>query len=96
VSRANLIQAVASAPKGLEIPLSDSAIRDKLLAHLKKQPWAHTDLLNVTVNYGVVHLWGITNSNTEKEAIRVAAETMPGVRSVINQLMLRPRSFYGD
>ena len=59
VSRANLVQAVASAPKGLEIPLADSAIRDKLLAHLKAQPWAHTGLLNVTVSDGVVHLWGI-------------------------------------
>ena len=35
VSRANLIQAVASTRKGLEIPLSDTTIRDKLLAHLK-------------------------------------------------------------
>jgi CBS domain-containing protein len=41
VSRANLIQAVASARKGLEIPLSDTTIRDKLLARLKEQPWAH-------------------------------------------------------
>ena len=60
VSRANLVQAVASAPKGLQILLSDSTIRDELLAHLKAQPWAQTDLLNVTVNNGVVCLWGIT------------------------------------
>ena len=39
VSRANLVQAVASAPKGLDISLSNSSIRDKLLAHLKAQPW---------------------------------------------------------
>src|SRR5208337_3918369 len=37
VSRANLVQAVASAPKWLDIPLSDSTIRDKMLAHLKAQ-----------------------------------------------------------
>jgi CBS-domain-containing membrane protein len=72
VSRAKLIQAVASAPKGLDIPLSDSTIRDKLLAHLKAQPWVHTDLLNVTVNDGAVSLWGITTSETERKAIRVA------------------------
>ena len=42
ITRANLIQAVASARKGLDIPLSDTTIRDKLLAHLRAQSWAHT------------------------------------------------------
>lgn len=90
VSRANLVQAVASMPKGLEIPLSDSVIRDKLLAHLKAQPWAHTGLLNVTVNDGVVNLWGIKSSETERRAIRVAAEATPGVRAVNDHLILWP------
>jgi CBS domain-containing protein len=86
VSRANLIQAVASTGKALEIPLSDSTIRDKLLAHLKTQDWAHTDLLNVTVNGGVVDLWGIVGSASERTAIRVAAEATPGVRAVKDNL----------
>jgi CBS domain-containing protein len=93
VSRANLIQAVASAPNGLEISLSDSTIRDKLLAHLKAQPWVHTDLLNVTVNDGVVTLWGITSSEAERKALRVAAESTPGVRTVNDDLTPRPRGY---
>jgi osmotically-inducible protein OsmY len=93
VSRANLVQAVASAPKGLEISLSDSSIRDKLLAHLKIQPWAHTLLLNVTVNDGVVNLWGIISSEMERKAIHVAAEAIPGVRTVNNHLTLPPRGY---
>jgi len=91
VSRANLIQAVASTRKGLEIPLSDTTIRDKLLAHLKGQTWAHTLLLNVTVNGGVVDLWGITRSDAERKAIRVAAESTPGVFAVNDNLITRPR-----
>ena len=91
VSRANLIQAVASTRKGLEIPLSDTTIRDKLLAHLKGQTWAHTLLLNVTVNGGVVDLWGITRSDAERKAIRVAAESTPGVSVVNDNLITRPR-----
>lgn len=90
VTRANLIQAVANARKGLDISLSDRTIRDKLLAHLKAQSWAHTSLLNVTVTDGVVDLWGMTNSETEKKAIRVAAETTPGVRAVNDNLVMRP------
>lgn len=81
VSRANLIQAVASAGKVLEISLSDSTIREKLLSHLKAQNWSGT-LLNVTVNGGIVELWGITRSDIERKAIRVAAEAIPGVSAV--------------
>jgi CBS domain-containing protein len=95
VSRANLVQAMASAPKGLDVPRSDAGIRDKLLANLKSQPWAHTALLNVTVSDGVVNIWGVTNSETESKAIRIAAETTPGVRSVNDHLTLRPRQYYG-
>jgi len=90
VTRANLVQAVASARKILDISLSDTAIRAKLLAHLKSQPWAHTSLMNVTVTDGVVDLWGVTYSETEKKAIRVAAESIPGVRAVNDNLVMRP------
>jgi CBS domain-containing protein len=89
VSRANLIQAVATARSLLEIPLSDTTIRDKILSCLKEQPWAHTSLLNVTVNGGIVDLWGIAESATERRAIKVAAESTPGVRAVNDNLVTR-------
>jgi len=87
VSRANLIQAVASARKGLEIPVSDSAIRENLLARLRQQPWAQTGLVNVTVTDGVVDLWGSTESDAERKAFRVAAEAIQGVRAVNDNLV---------
>jgi osmotically-inducible protein OsmY len=59
------------------------------MAHLKAQPWAHTSLLNVTVNDGIVDLWGITRSEAEKQALRVAAETMPGVRAVNDNVIMQ-------
>jgi CBS-domain-containing membrane protein len=90
VSRANLVQALASAGKGLEIPLSDATIRSKLLLHLQTQPWASTGLLNVTVNGGVVDLWGIVRSDSERQAIRVAAEVTPGVQAVNDNMRLWP------
>src|SRR5262245_17532712 len=90
VTRANLIQTVATARDDLEIPLSDITIRNQLLSHLAAQPWAHTSLLNVTVNGGVVDLWGLANSEAERKAIRVAAETASGVRAVNDHLNVRP------
>jgi CBS domain-containing protein len=89
VSRANLIQAVATARKLLDIPPSDTTIREKILSHLRKQPWAHTAMLNVTVNAGVVDLWGIAESAAERKAIKVAAESTLGVCAVNDNLIIR-------
>jgi CBS domain-containing protein len=91
VSRANLIQVVASARPKLEMTLPDTAIRQKLLGELKKQSWAHnTHNLSVTVTDGVVDLWGDAQSNEERQAIRVAAENIPGVVAVNDHLAERP------
>ena len=89
VSRANLIQALAADRRELEIPRSDAKLRDDILAHLNEQPWAHTSLLNVTVNDGIVDIWGITQSKAEKEALRVAAESTPGVRAVNDNVVMQ-------
>jgi CBS domain-containing protein len=90
VSRANLIQAVASDRKKPEISPSDAAIREKLLAHLQAQRWADTGLVNATVTDGVVDLWGVSNSDVEQKAIRIAAESIPGVVAVNDHLIKRP------
>ena len=82
VSRANLVQAIATAGKALEIPASDAVIRQKLMTRLKAESWANTTLLNAAVHDGVVTLWGLTRSPAERLAIRVAAETTPGVIAV--------------
>ena len=91
VSRANLIQVVASARPKLEMSLPDTTIRQKLLSELKKQSWAHnTHNLSVTVTDGVVDLWGDAQSNEERKAIRVAAENIPGVVAVNDHLAESP------
>jgi len=90
VSRANLIQVVASARPKLEMSLPDSAIRQKLLNDLKSQSWAHTHNLSVTVTNGVVDLWGYAPSSDERKAIRVAAEDIPGVVAVNDHLADSP------
>jgi len=86
VSRANLVQVVASARPKLEMTPPDSAIRQMLLSELKKQSWAHTHNLGVTVTNGVVDLWGYAQSDEERKAIRVAAEDIPGVVAVNDHL----------
>jgi CBS domain-containing protein len=88
VSRGNLVQAIASTGNKLEISLSDTTIREKLLTYIRQQDWAHPWQLNATVSGGVVDLWGIVTSDIERNAIRVAAESMPGVCAVNNHLVV--------
>jgi CBS domain-containing protein len=90
VSRANLIQALASARKELKVATatSDLMIREELLSHLRTEPWAKTSRLNVIVHDGTVELWGAVRSQTEKQAVRVAAELTPGVRAVSDNLIV--------
>lgn len=94
VSRANIIQAVASARPTLEVSISDATIRKKLLEELKKQPWSHVHRLNVTVTAGVVDLWGFVESEKERQAVTVAAETISGVTGVNDHLMREPAFIY--
>jgi CBS domain-containing protein len=94
VSRANIIQVIASARPTLEVSLSDAAIRKSLLEELKKQPWSHVHRLNVTVAGGVVDLWGFVESEKERQAITVAAETISGVTGVNDHLMRKPEFIY--
>jgi CBS domain-containing protein len=87
VSRSNLLQAVATGRKLIEMTPSDQAIRERILSSLRKEPWAHTGLLNVTVSDGVVDLWGVAESKAERKAIKVAAEAAAGVRAVNDNLV---------
>ena len=89
VSRANLIQALAGDRNASDVKVPDAQLRDMIMTHLKTQPWAHTSLLNVTVNDGIVDIWGITRSEAEKKALRVAAETTPGVRAVNDNVVMQ-------
>ena len=90
VTRANLVRAFTSGRPRLDIPMLDSMIRDRIIAHLEKQPWAHTQLLNISVKSGVVDLSGVVYSDAEKEAVRVAAESTMGVKAVNDHLIKRP------
>jgi CBS domain-containing protein len=90
VSRANLLQALASV-KSIETNApSDNAIRENVMARLKAETWTRPSLVNVIVQDGTVELWGIVDSQTEKKAVRVAAEVTPGVRAVNDNLIIRP------
>jgi CBS domain-containing protein len=99
VTRANLLHAMASFAHEIA-PLSaeDAAIRERLLHELKVQPWAPVTAIDVTVRKGVVQLSGIITDERQRQALRVAAENIPGVKDVEdNVVWVEPVSgFYAE
>jgi CBS domain-containing protein len=96
VSRANLVQALAMT---IDEPASsaddDHTIREKLLAELKVQRWAEVSPANIIVKDRVVHLWSSYISEQERQALRAAAENVPGVRRVEDHMRPVPAYLLG-
>lgn len=87
VSRANLFHALASlAGEAKPAALSDTTIRELILAELDKQIWAPLGSLDIVVRNGIVDLWGTILDEKERNALVVAAENVPGVKDVRDHL----------
>ena len=91
VSRANLVQALATVRKEVKsaIATSDLMIREEVMARLDAEPWTRTFRLNVIVHNGTVELWGVVRSQAERKAVRIAVELTPGVRAVNDNLVVQ-------
>ena len=87
VTRANLMHALVSlALVAPPLAKDDAEIRERLLAELDNEKWAPTALINVIVRNGVVELRGIILDERHREALKVAAENIPGVKAVQDHL----------
>lgn len=86
VSRADLVLALARTARRsvAQKAAGDKTIREQLLDELSGQPWWQRYSSTVTVSQGVVHYWGLLDSEDERKAARVAAENVPGVRRVVD------------
>ena len=83
VSRSNLVQALAASGSNMNVgDTHDGAIRTRLYAELERQPWWRSTISTVIVTDGVVHYFGIVDSEEQRQAARVAAENVSGVRRI--------------
>jgi len=86
VTRANILRTVARlAHEAQPASASDSEIRKRLAEELNKLPW--TPPVSVGVRDGVVKLSGVLTDERQRMALRVAAENIPGVKNVIDDLI---------
>ena len=90
VSRANLLQALVAQSRSAVPQADDRALREAVM-HALKATGARTIYINVIVAEGIVHLWGMAHSDEESDAMRVAAESVPGVKSVEEKINVLPR-----
>ena len=88
ISRANLVQALARLAEeaGPSRP-DDEAMRTQILDDLKRERWTPHDALNVIVRNGVAELWGAILDERERQAIKVVAENVPGIKAVRDHLV---------
>jgi len=86
VTRANLLQAVASLARDVPDPTADDDhIRERVTQAIANTDWRPIGL-QVTVRDGVVHLHGIVVNPNSRQAAIVAAENIAGVKQVHDHL----------
>ena len=90
ITRSNLMRAMVSVARVAPAQASakdDNAIREQLLAVMEKEGWAPVATTNVVVRDGVVELWGALIDERQREALKVAAENIPGVKAVKDHMV---------
>ena len=90
ISRANLLHGLvagrAAAPPAADGPGLDRQIRAEVQQMLARNAWLERDHVNLVVQDGVVHVWGIVRSGEHRQALNAALRALPGVRSVEDHL----------
>lgn len=86
VSRANLLQTVASLAREVPDPTADDDhVRERIIRALEKNDWCPFGL-GVIVKNGIVHLNGVITEEAARKAAVVAAENVEGVKKVHDHL----------
>ena len=62
-------------------------MRKQILAELDKRSWSPRSMVNVIVHNGIAELWGTLFDEREREALRVAAENVAGIKNVKDHLV---------
>ncbi len=90
VTRADLLRAFARVIPGgaaADTPKSDLELRNRVADEIGRLPWAARNTISVTVKNGEVDLQGAIFNVKERDALRVAAENVPGVKAVHDHLV---------
>lgn len=88
VSRANLLHALVAIGDAPERNGAlDAVIRQRILDEIEREPWGPRYSIDVVVRDGRVDLWGSLFEERERQALRVVAENVPGVKEVHDHMI---------
>lgn len=88
ITRADLVRTLEQLlPRVDTRKVADAELRRRVLEALKSQPWTRDTSIGVKVRNGVVELVGLVVDERERQGIRVLVENMPGVQTVIDNLL---------
>lgn len=90
VSRSNLLHGFSTIERDAAGTADDRTIRDKIVNEFNDRLGITGNTTNVIVVDGVVTLWGLVESEVERKAAGVAAESTAGVKEVRNNLGVSP------
>jgi len=87
IGRPCLLRAlIERADAQIEEPTDDESIRNQLIAVYDREAWAPLSQVDVIVRNGNVELRGNVTDPTKRKALVVAAQAIPGVKSVSDHL----------
>ena len=88
ITRSNLMHAMVSLARASQPGATDdTAIREQLLAEMQKEQWAPAASINVVVHDGVVEFWGVIVDERQRQALKVAAENIAGVKAIKDHMV---------
>lgn len=91
VSRADLLRGLASSQPTPVPAADDRTLRDAVEAAIRQHAGSDGIFVGAVVTNGAVRLWGGVRNEAAKDAARVAAENVPGVKSVDDRISILPR-----
>jgi len=92
ITRADLLRALHAreALAAKAVPPNDQEIRARILNAVKEQEdWASGTVINVQVTEGVAHIWGQVEYESQRKALLLLVEGIPGVKSIEPHLVHR-------
>jgi len=89
VSRGDLIKALAKAPARAGGQPSDERIVREMRARLAEEPWVSNRGIVVQAKDGVLSLWGLVLTETEKSAVETMARTIEGCKGIDSHLVVK-------
>lgn len=96
VSRIDLLQGLLSHQSppepNADKPPPDETLSQRIEDAFRQQSWAAAWQIDIVVQRGVAHLWGVVPDGELRRAFQVAAEQVPGIAAVDNHIHVVPRA----